>query len=42
MSVRRGTPVELTSFADGVRYMQLTEAVWRSWSEGRPVEVASV
>ncbi len=41
-SIRRGTPVELTSFADGVRYMQLTEAVWRSWSEGRPVEVASV
>ena len=41
-SIRLGTPVELTSFADGVRYMQFTEAVWRSWSEQRPVEVASV
>ena len=41
-SIRLGTPVELTSFADGVGYMQFTEAVWRSWSEQRPVEVASV
>ena len=41
-SIRFGAPVELTSFADGVRYMQFTEAVWRSWSEQRPVEVASV
>ncbi len=41
-SIRLGAPVELTSFADGVRYMELTEAVWRSWSEGRPVEVAPV
>ena len=41
-SIRLGAPVELTSFADGVRYMQFTEAVWRSWSEARPVEVVSV
>ena len=41
-SIRLGAPVELTNFADGVRYMELTEAVWRSWSEARPVEVASV
>ena len=41
-SIRLGAPIELTSFADGVRYMQFTEAVWRSWSERRPVEVASV
>lgn len=41
-SIRRGTPVELTSFEDGLRYMQFTEAVWRSWSEQRWVELASV
>jgi hypothetical protein len=26
--------VNLTDFATGVRYMRLTDAVWRSWSEG--------
>ncbi|MYB42888.1 MAG: Gfo/Idh/MocA family oxidoreductase [Chloroflexi bacterium] len=36
-SIREGAPVELTSFEDGLRYMQFTEAVWRSWSEGRAV-----
>ena len=36
-SVRDGAPVELTSFEDGLRYMQFTDAVWRSWSERRPV-----
>ena len=36
-SIREGAPVELTSFEDGVRYMQFTEAIWRSWSEGRAV-----
>ena len=41
-SIREGAPVELTSFDDGLRYMQFTEAVWRSWSEGRPVELVSV
>jgi predicted dehydrogenase len=41
-SIHEGVPVELTSFEAGVRYMQCTEAVWRSWSEGRPVDVASV
>ncbi len=41
-SIRTGAPVELTSFADGVRYMQFTEAVSRSWHEGRAIEVASV
>jgi predicted dehydrogenase len=41
-SIRDGAPVELTSFADGLRYMQFTEAVWRSWHEGRAIEVASV
>lgn len=41
-SIREGKPVELTSFADGLRYMQFTEAVWRSWRERRPVALASV
>ena len=41
-SIRDGAPVELTSFEDGVQYMQVIEATWRSWSEGRPVDIASV
>ena len=41
-SIREGAPVELTSFPDGVRYMEVIDAVWQSWSEGRTVEVASV
>lgn len=41
-SIREGTPVELTSFEDGVLYMQFVEAVWRSWSGGRPVALAEV
>ena len=36
-SIREGAPVELTSFEDGLRYMRFTDAVWRSWSEGRTV-----
>jgi predicted dehydrogenase len=34
-SIREGTPVRLTDFATGVKYMQFTEAVWESWSNGR-------
>jgi predicted dehydrogenase len=41
-SIRDGAPVTLTSFADGLRYMQFTEAVWRSWHERREIEVASL
>ena len=41
-SIREGVPVELTNFADGVQYMQVIEGTWRSWSEGRPVEMAEV
>jgi predicted dehydrogenase len=41
-SIRDGAPVELTSFADGVAYMQFTEAVWRSWHEGRRVALSEV
>lgn len=33
-SIRQGTPVRLTDFATGVRYMAFTEAVWDSWSHG--------
>lgn len=32
-SIREGVPVRLTDFATGVRYMRLTDAVWRSWSD---------
>jgi len=33
-SIREGAPVRLTGFATGVRYMRVTDAVWRSWSDG--------
>lgn len=33
-SIRKGTPVRLTSFADGLRYMKFSNAVWRSWTAG--------
>jgi predicted dehydrogenase len=38
-SIREGAPVRLTSFADGVRYMRFIDAAWRSWQEGRRLEV---
>lgn len=41
-SIRLGTPVELTSFADGVRYMQFTEAVARSLRSGTRVALSSL
>ncbi|MSQ42489.1 MAG: Gfo/Idh/MocA family oxidoreductase [Dehalococcoidia bacterium] len=41
-SIRSGAPVELTSFEDGLLYMRVVEAVWRSWSERRRVELAEV
>ena len=41
-SIREAAPVTLTSFEDGVLYMRFVEAVWRSWSEGRTVQLASV
>lgn len=34
-SIREGKPVRLTDFETGVKYMQFTEAVWESWSNGR-------
>ena len=38
-SIREGAPVRLTNARDGVRYMRFTDAVWRSWQEGRAVEI---
>lgn len=34
-SIRDGKPVRLTNFETGVKYMQFTDAVWESWSNGR-------
>ncbi len=41
-SIREGKPVALTSFRDGVKYMEFTDAVWRSWEQGRAIDVAKV
>ncbi len=41
-SIRDGKPVTLTNFEDGVAYMQFTEAVYRSWSEGRSVDLSEL
>ncbi len=41
-SIRDGKPVELTSFEDGLLYMRVTEAAYRSRLEGRAVDVADV
>ncbi|MDD4889034.1 MAG: Gfo/Idh/MocA family oxidoreductase [Phycisphaerae bacterium] len=41
-SIRTGKPVTLTSFADGLKYMQFTEAVRRSADTGRRVPVGEV
>ena len=38
-SIRLGTPVRLTNFADGVSYMLVMDAAWRSWQEGRRISV---
>jgi predicted dehydrogenase len=34
-SIRDGKPVRLTDFETGVKYMQFTDAVWESWTNGR-------
>ena len=41
-SIREGKPVELTSFEDGLLYMRVTEAVYRSRTEGRAVDIGDV
>lgn len=38
-SIREGKPVRLTSFEDGVKYMEFTDAVWRSWQQGRAIDL---
>ena len=38
-SVRDGAPVTLTNFADGVRYMRFTDAVWESWNSGQSRDI---
>ena len=41
-SIRRGAPVTLTNFPDGVEYMRLIEATHRSRTEGRAVPLSEV
>ena len=41
-SIRRGAPVTLTSFPDGVEYMRVIEATHRSRTEGRAVPLSEV
>jgi predicted dehydrogenase len=38
-SIREGTPVTMTNFETGVQYMEFLEATWRSWKDGRAVEL---
>ena len=38
-SIRNGTPVRLTSFEDGLKYMRFTDACWQSWAEARAVTI---
>ncbi|MGB4861501.1 MAG: hypothetical protein WBO97_03490, partial [Tepidiformaceae bacterium] len=40
-SIRDGAPVRLTSFADGVRYMQVIDAAHDSYTSGRVVPIKS-
>ena len=41
-SIRDGAPVELTNFTDGVHYMRVTDAVYRSRTEGRAFDLDEV
>jgi predicted dehydrogenase len=41
-SIRDGAAVELTNFTDGVHYMRVTDAVYRSRTEGRAVDIDEV
>ena len=41
-SIRTGQPVTRTSFEDGVRYMEFTEAVTLSMRESRPVDLTEL
>ena len=39
-AIREGKPIEFTDFASGVRYMEFTEAVWKSAASGQAVDIA--
>src|SRR5690606_16891917 len=41
-SIRDGAPVVLTNFEDGLHYMRVTEAIYRSRTEGRAVDLSEV
>ena len=41
-AIENGTPVTRTSFEDGVRYMEFTEAVNVSMRERRRVDIAEI
>ncbi|MQA00620.1 MAG: hypothetical protein GEU80_15030 [Dehalococcoidia bacterium] len=41
-SIREGAPVVLTNFEDGLHYMRVTEAIYRSRTEGRAVDLSEV
>jgi predicted dehydrogenase len=41
-AIRGREPVSRTTFEDGVRYMEFTDAVARSMAEGRAMEVAEL
>lgn len=41
-SITKGMPVRLTNFQDGVRYMRFIDAAWRSWQEGRAIDIEDV
>lgn len=38
-SIREGAPVTMTNFETGVKYMEFVEAAWRSWKEGRAIDL---
>ena len=38
-SVLRGSPVRLTNFDDGLKYMRFIDGAWRSWQSGQAVDV---
>jgi predicted dehydrogenase len=38
-SIREGAPVTMTNFETGVKYMEFVEAAWKSWKEGRAIDL---
>jgi len=41
-AIRGHEKISRTTFEDGVRYMEFTEAVWKSAADGRTVDVAEL